>query len=954
MSIWLGMFKSGFVRGSIAAAIAVVAAAGCHDHTTGPLNAVTRGTAVVAVDLAVPTHAEAVADTVSLSTAKNSWTQFVLQLDCSQLPAQPVLRLPRFAGVSVSAYQILSAPVDLNDASCVRQTGEAGHTRAVPRVLLPLPAGDGQVNLLALRDPSSPRAVDAHPSSGSVLLWIDLHVDAQTAAGDLEDTCDLTDDQGRQSAGSVPIKLTIENLTLPTEPHLHFAAPLNWAPLTALYPGLFEAVTPRLLTRADPRHAALVELLDRYVELAHENKADLFVPKLQPIVKWPLAKMPQADWSGFDSLAGPWLTGNAFSDRVPAGFWPLPTPDSLVNFDLNSQVQYWQVAAKHFDSMRWLDRAPIVLHADSTAPMNEATAILMCAEARLILATQPHLNAMLPLQQDQLQLTSGTGSSNPIPTERLLTVSPGLICDSPIREWPTQQLPPRHWIDAAASNGSLDVTGLASEEGVRTLAWLAFSRDASLILCGNPLPGDTGQPAPGKDLIWCYPGEGFGTDRPLATVELKWIRQAEQDYEYLCLAGQNKAHDDALRMCRLITKPVQLQPAQPSEPLFDLLAGGTDPRASEEARQLLVERLTQPPTATTQPIESDPIALQSLRWFTARQRPTLVATGVNWMWNTDPNESNVSAPGAWIDAKVDVDIYNPASDMPTGSSLQWTVADGGFEIHPQPIDVPALAQYQVKSVTTTARFDLNKISATSRQPLQLSYIDGFTGQTVPCRLLLPVATSERRQQPLALDGALDDWFPADALQLDQPLVRMLNRPALQSQELQLADTPTSVYSSWSDDNFYLAFRLGGVATAGLESTRNFVQYDHGRAWGEDLCELLIQPVYIDNTVGPTLHIVCKPGGNWVEQQGPGKSDWQPFEASGIRYAATVDPSQQIWRGEIAIPWKAIAAAGHRRPALLRFNFIQHQQSTGQSASWAGPIDQSRDPRMAGLLLLKEP
>jgi hypothetical protein len=220
--------------------------------------------------------------------------------------------------------------------------------------------------------------------------------------------------------------------------------------------------------------------------------------------------------------------------------------------------------------------------------------------------------------------------------------------------------------------------------------------------------------------------------------------------------------------------------------------------------------------------------------------------------------------------------------------------------------------------------------------------------------VLPVATSERRQQPLTLDGVLDDWFPADALQLDQPLVRMLNRPTLQSQDLQMADTPTSVYSSWSDENFYLAFRVAGVASTDLASTRNFVQYDHGRAWGEDLCELLIQPVYIDNTVGPTLHVVCKPGGNWVEQQQPGKDDWQPFEASGIRYAATIDSSQKIWRGEVAIPWKAIAALGRGRPGLLRFNFIQHQQSNAQSASWAGPIDQSRDGRMAGLLLLKEP
>ena len=51
-----------------------------------------------------------------------------------------------------------------------------------------------------------------------------------------------------------------------------------------------------------------------------------------------------------------------------------------------------------------------------------------------------------------------------------------------------------------------------------------------------------------------------------------------------------------------------------------------------------------------------------------------------------------------------------------------------------------------------------------------------------------------------------------------------------------------------------------------------------------------------------------------------------------------------WRGE----WRS--RGGHssdqlrkgpgRLPVLLRFNFVQHQQDTGTSASWAGP-DRSR-------------
>ena len=38
-----------------------------------------------------------------------------------------------------------------------------------------------------------------------------------------------------------------------------------------------------------------------------------------------------------------------------------------------------------------------------------------------------------------------------------------------------------------------------------------------------------------------------------------------------------------------------------------------------------------------------------------------------------------------------------------------------------------------------------------------------------------------------------------------------------------------------------------------------------RAWGEDLCEVLIQAVFDDNSVGPVLHVVCKPTGLWVER-----------------------------------------------------------------------------------------
>jgi hypothetical protein len=917
---------------------------------------------------------ESLPDGVTVSSAKNSWTDFAVQLNLSQLPAHPVLQLPQFNGVMAAAYQVLPVRMDQGDAGYIRRTGEQGRVRDVPRVLLPLPAKAGTVDLSLLKGSQEGSAQGSE--EGSALIWVELNITPQAQAGKYAAVCALLDAQTSESAAAVAIHLSVEDLTLPTERHLHFSGPLQWSSLLQWYPDAFEPVTPRLLDRSDPRFATTVAILDQYMQLAHENGTDFFIPRLQPIVKWPLAKMPEVDWTSFDSVASDWLTGKAFADNTPVAFWPLPEPDSLSSFDLTSQLQYWQTAAERFDQMQWLDRSPVVLHdenqpeswpesrshsgAQSLEPGATATvadSILSSAEAGKILRVYPRLSVMLGLEDDQLQLVSPDNPTAIAPqtTSRLLTVSPGLVHGSPIRDWPGDALPPRHWIDAAAANGSLQMTGPASEQGIRSLAWLAFSRNASLVLCDHPLAikADDGI-ATGDPLVWACPGAAFGIDHPLATLQLKWIRQAEQDYEYLLLAAQKGARDDALQMCRLITKPVQLQPDQPRESVFDLLAGTTEPHASEQARQLLVAQLTDPTNPKTRSVASSPASLQMLRWFTDRQRPTVVATGSQWMWNLDPAAGSSTDPGHWITANLDFDLYNPADAMPTGNRLEWTNPPGGWEEHPSPIDVPALSQYQVKKVTTTARFDLDKISTESRQPIQLTFVDGFSGQTVPCRLVVPVAISQRRQQLILLDGSLKDWFPEDAIQLDQPLVRMLNRPALQGQDLQLAEDPASIYTAWSDENFYLAFRLGGVATADLRSTRNFVQYDHGRAWGEDLCELLIQPIYIDNTTGPTLHVVCKPAGNWVEQQQITGGDWQPFEACDIRYASGLDPKQQLWRGEVAIPWKAIAAQGRGRPSLLRFNFIQHQNATGQSASWAGPIDQSRDGKLAGVILLKDP
>jgi hypothetical protein len=185
------------------------------------------------------------------------------------------------------------------------------------------------------------------------------------------------------------------------------------------------------------------------------------------------------------------------------------------------------------------------------------------------------------------------------------------------------------------------------------------------------------------------------------------------------------------------------------------------------------------------------------------------------------------------------------------------------------------------------------------------------------------------------------------------MVKMLSRPLVQQQALEPASVPAKVFSGWAADNFYVAFDLRGVDTGIFKGGQNFVSYQFRRAWAEDLVELVIQPVY-ENGVGPVMHLVCKPTGTWAERKLDPRqhaNPWDPMQGVNLRYKAALDGDR--WIGEVAIPWNSITDPNAPMPKLLRFNFVQHRHATGESASWAGPIDFGRDDSFTGVLHVRE-
>ncbi|HEV7300607.1 MAG TPA: hypothetical protein VGN72_14680 [Tepidisphaeraceae bacterium] len=909
---------------------------------------------------------------IALVGARNEWLSTTIRIPNWQGGRGARLRLRNANSISaapqlkptLAVMQLIAMPVDQSGAAFVRQAGRPAASRTAPRALLPVARDrNGEFDLSTLRDPNAPPGGPARTADGSrpVDLWIDLLVPAETPAGRYELSIELLRKPGGKPVAQLPLSIDVHDFVLPDDRHLTLAAKLDWDDLAQHYNGAFQGVSPRLVNRTNPRFSDAVRVLDRLMTLAQSHRTSLFVPQLQPTVKWPSGEPPSIDWNDYDSIVRPWLSGDQFNDRIPLGFWALPSPDQIDEFDPASQREYWGLAASHFDQLDWLDRSAILLSSGdatgATGRANAVSSIRLSTEAAAALAGHPRLRVVVPLNGDQVQFAGPSTSNRLVPPEaadRLVIAAPGLISAPPIQNWPRAAGHPRRWMRTDVRE-VVPATGAAGgEHDVRLWAWLAFLRDAGTIIWNDPLPSQMvpQRSADPANLVWFYPGHWFGQNDPVPTVHLKWLRRAEQDYEYLYLASQRGETTNTRLLAELLAKPVEVQPNQNPDPVYGLLTGTTDAAAWDGALQLVARSiLLRPPGQLPDLAVQHQLELETRRWTDPQQRPVLVARSSQWLIDPLMPGRGISN---WIDLRCGIDIYNTAATDPTTHTLQWTGIGAGWRVPGQPTVVRALDGYRVRRVSMDARVNLGELGAETREPLEITFTHGFTRRETKLQVVVPAAALDRRDEPLTVDGSLGDWREVDAIG-SGALVKMLSRPTVQQGALERMSTPVNLYANWADDAVNVAFRVEGLSSAGGRVSRNFIEYDLRRAWGEDVCEVLMQPVYADNSVGPTLNVTLKPTSVWVERKLDARTNadpWAPLEGAAVRYAATVDGGQ-VWRGEITVPWKAIGDPAKGRPVLLRFNFSQHRAATGESGSWAGPIDFGRDDAFTGILHIRD-
>ncbi len=903
--------------------------------------------------------------------------------------------------------QLVDVPADLNRASYVRHVGSIDvATRKQPRAILPVSLVQNRIDLATLRDSgrvdergASAGVGDAAArfvpgrSTGVIRLWVDVRVPLEALPGEYVGEIEVLDARGRVVAGGLRYSLTVYDFVLPDRRNLQMLGDVTWDRLGVHFPNAFEAVTPRLMRRDDPRYVESIATLDAIVRTAQQHRVNVWIDRLQPLVKWRAGQPPDVDWRGFDSITGGWLDGSAFADREPLGPWPLPRVDQLASYTQSAQQQYLREAAAHFDALDTLMRMPFWIDAPQvTAESRAHQTRAILADAALALASHPRLRVLVPLEDERVSFAETDGNDRPVQTQadRLVTLAPGLVSASPMRR---VALDAASGAASAAGVGSSGATGAASgarathldardralvpyagagasEADVRVWAFLAFLRGSNVIRFGSTLPGaeSLDVAADPDELTWFYPGSWFGVEGPVPSLPLKWLRRAQQDYEYLMLARERGERINALLMARLLTKPVELLPAQDADPMYALMSGTIDPNAWDAAMVLLARLIElRPPGATMNEKDRNALNIDTLRWMEPIEKPLLLGRStIIAPSNEDPNR---------IDVRVGIDLYNASDATPADNALRFAEVPSGWRVNPEPMAVPPLATYRVARYALAATVEPERLDVTSGANVGVEFTHGFTRRTTVSELRVPLAISRRREGNLQIDGALGDWTGDDAMH-QGPLVRMLDRPSVLSHAARPTAMASSIYSAWSEGHFYLAFKVTGLSDDRTARRQNFVRYDARRAWGEDLVQILAQPVYADGTLGPVLVVSCKPnGGQWSERKldlREGEGGWEPLE-SGVRYACRVDPvsarSTQAhnrnevasdasdWRGEVAIPWRALdqAMAGDpsRRPVLIRFNFTHHHDASATSSTWAGPVDHGRDELFTGALVIRE-
>lgn len=890
-------------------------AAGGEEKTSSGFGAVT-------LSEGSPEPTQTASSTLSLQGARNEWLDTYLRLPPAGAPGEAAGRgsrltvsdlVPgdstansgaggeRIPAAVVRLYRVVLLPFDTRAVRSVRERGPGSEETRLPAALIPLEAQPSGASSKEGGGEDKGGAVYVIPP-GTQYLYAEVKVPLTAAAGGYTGTLRLSTPRAsgglfggeREEAASVALRLGVDDLAISDEPTASVYGEVPFDDLRRLFPRQFGAVTvSSMLSRTDARFLLATERMDEIVRLCKAHRLDVGFTQLQPVVKYTPRDGMTFDWSDYDSLVMPWLTGEVMGGGGSGGgegggegltAFPLPVAELYRGGAMDAGA-YVKAVVGHFDQRRVLSRT------------------------------------ILPAE---------------IPPD-LLAKSGGEAAEK-VRQPARLETPAR------------------SLEGLRQVAWESFALGRSAAVAGvvSPRASSAEQSEDLSRPVWFYPGEWFGRTGVVPAVGIKWARRAQQDREILDLASRRGASTLAQQVARRATRMGMTRTSVAGDlltPVMSLgdMAGGR--RAWEEGlamvRTAAVSREpgggsgggTMAGTALEdlKSIEEEALA----RWAVRLDVPLMV-----------PGKVTYSREEGELRVRAEIELADPGAEasvagVPDGwEDARVSRGEGANSVVVRARINPAKLRYPVDG-RSNERGEALPVNGS----LTLEAVSGANRLTSRRTVVVPVAALLPSPGTPTIDARLVDWSEEELVQGDKEGLRpMWTRRALQSAGMEEGaggsgvasgdGKGTRVYARWDADTLYMAFRLEGVSAPASDSpATNFTPEEMGRACGESLVRLRVTPV----GEGKELRLLLKPKSATVEASAVGVNGTPP------RYAASLD--RGVWRAELAIPSQMLGVTPTAGVAL-GWNFVRHDAETGESSSVAGPVDRDYQ-EISGLMVMVE-
>lgn len=817
-------------------------------------------------------------------------------------------------------------------------TGRAAVPTSFPDLLVPwdAPRGGGPLTL------AEPR---------NEIVWIDVRVPLTIPPGVYRGRLIVRTQRTLTPVLACDVHLEVLPVALPDRRSLPVICRVDPRPLleTQLRWPHMDAEDVRLLPET-PSHFAALRLVQSTIELLHAHRTMPILWASFPKLRSEGPRKVEVDWATYDALIADWLSGDAFPDHVPLESWPVPAslehPEAARNGGLSSPgyarllAAYLRDCHDHFAERGWLPRAH--LRVCPPAPLTDAAVAAVNRIGRIVRQSETTLPLVAHLPPRSLR-GLGWHDAPLIDTDGVAIWAPPATWFEPSAMQRERQLGRRAWLMPSEPpySGSLAVEAPATD--VRSLPWLAYRYDVDGLWIETAAEPEPTGPAPPALQPWLaaglvHPAQRIAErDATLPTIRLKRLCRGLQDYELLRLLEDNGKRLLARRLAEQTIRWGATDAC--NENLLSCLPSGwpRDATPFQLARTLMLDELAGE-------FEPGPAARQRQfenlsRWgmlMSQRARVVAQVEGVR-LRRSDPGFRALVACTAQNTTDRALHAHWTLSSAPA----DWLLAGSD----PTRIEAGTRRAERLSIGLAGLAFNIDGV-----YPFQLALdtreLDAFA---LPARLA--VAMCGIVSNAPRIDGALDDWPLATNNSAGDFQLAWESTDA-RSQDRRRPTAGTQAFFTTDHETLFVGVRCTlPPGEAPVWQADNNIPIDGAMPWGQDVVEVLIDPLGTAQTSSDLYCLQVKPSGLLLARRGCrteppiGASEAWP---AGARVAVRVD--HEAWVVELALPLAAFPPAA-RGNSVWGVNVTRLDSRRGEYSSWSGARAPCYRPATLGNLIM---